>query len=83
MQYGVYFVCLISALTAPWWVTVPLLVYALSFEYSAPYVVGIAVVMDSLYGTGIPALNGFSALYTCMFLALGLLTLFLRRRVLD
>jgi hypothetical protein len=83
MQYGVYFICLVSALTAPWWITLPLIVYALSFEYSAPFVVGIGVVMDSLYGTGIPALYGLSALYTSLFLTLSLLTLFLRRRVLD
>jgi hypothetical protein len=83
MQYGVYFVCLICALTAPWWVTIPLAVYALSFEDSAPYVVGIGVVMDSLYGAPIAALHGFSVLYTTIFLALGLMTIFLRRRVLD
>lgn len=83
MQYGVYFVCLVAALTTPWWITIPLMVYALSFEYSAPYVVGIAVVMDSLYGSGIPVLHGFSALYTTVFLTLGLVTIFLRTRVLD
>jgi hypothetical protein len=83
MQYSVYLVLIASALTLPWWVTVPLMVFALSFTYGAPVVVGVAILMDSLYGTNINALYDISFLYTLVFTCAAGMSIILRARMLE
>lgn len=83
MQYALYLIILASALTLPWWVTVPLMVIALSFEYGAPYVVGVALIMDALYGTNIDSLFGLSFLYTLVFTMAACVSILMRRRMMD
>ncbi len=83
MQYGFYVILLASALTLPWWVTVPLMVLGLTFANGAPFVVGVALLMDALYGTTIDALYGLSFLYTAIFGSAACIALYMRRRMMD
>lgn len=83
MQYALYLVLVASALTLPWWVTVPLMVLALSFEHGAPFVIGTALLMDSLYGTNIDSLYGLSFLYTLLFAIAATVSILMRRSMMD
>ncbi len=82
-MYGIFFVTLVAALTMPWWVAVPLMVFVLGYEYGPPVTVFAAVMMDALYGSHIVALYDFTFLYTAIFLFVAIIAIFLRERVVE
>lgn len=83
MQYALYLILFASAVTLPWWFTVPLMVLVLSFSYGAPVVVAVALLMDALYGTNIDSLYGMSFLYTFVFGVAACVSIIMRRRMMD
>ncbi len=77
---GIAFI--MSAVTAPWWVTVPFGIALISKGVYGIVVLG-GIIMDYLFGMPVEALGGFSFVYTALFASLAIISWYLHKHVLE
>lgn len=74
---------IVSSIFLPWWITVALgIVLITYFRLWWVAILG-GLLMDLVFGAPISAFFGFAFLYTTLFIALSLLALMLRQRMLE
>lgn len=66
---------------APWWIAVVVALFIAPYRYGSAVIIIGGAVMDSLYGTSIQALWGFSHIYMLLFVVLALCTYLIHDRV--
>ena len=74
---------LLSALLAPWWVTVPYGIVVVAYARSPWAAILGGLIMDVTFGAPIASLGGFSYLYTALFAFLSLIAVLLRSRMIE
>ncbi|MFQ5540888.1 MAG: hypothetical protein ACE5F4_01435 [Candidatus Paceibacteria bacterium] len=78
-----FFAFFASVFFAPWWMMAALGILMIAyFEAYLSVLLG-TLLFDALFGTPVPLLFGIAHMYTYMFVALILLAVLLRRRLLE
>lgn len=83
MKYVLVALFVVSLISAPWWVVVPLGIILTTIPLGIPVAVLGGVYLDAVFGAPIASLGGMAHLYTALFVGAGLLSTLIAGRVVD
>lgn len=83
MRFALFALFLLSLVTLPWWVFMPLGIIIAGLPGGASVAVFGGVVLDAVFGIALPSLGNLSHLYTALFVLVVILMQALSYRVAD
>ncbi len=83
MKFTLFALFILSLLTLPWWVFMPLGIIVAGLPGGALVALAGGVVLDATYGSALVPLGGFSYLYTALFLLVVIAMQVLSKRIAD